>query len=165
MDVRKLSQYRPNVGIALFNSDGLVFVAKRISDRPEAPWQMPQGGMHPGEIPKEAALRELGEETGVSRDLVSLLGNIDRWLTYDFPPEVRSNKQGHWLGQKQRWFAFRFHGRDEDVNLSADNRPEFSDWRWEHLSVIPSLIIPWKRSVYTEVAKAFSVHTKQPNTP
>ena len=150
-----LTQYRPNVGVALFNRRGLVFIAKRIGDRHEFPWQMPQGGIDPGESPEVAALRELTEETGVQPDRITPLGSIERWLVYDFPPEVRAAKRWHWVGQKQRWFAFRFVGTDADIDLTVDERPEFDAWRWEELSAVPSLIIQWKRPVYEQVAVEF----------
>ena len=56
--------YRPCVGIMLFNQDGKVFVGKRIDQTVEG-WQMPQGGIDKGENPKDAALRELKEETAL----------------------------------------------------------------------------------------------------
>ena len=63
--------YRPNVGIALFNGDGRVLIGRRFRDDgpeiilPGLEWQMPQGGVDDGEDLREAALRELWEETGV----------------------------------------------------------------------------------------------------
>ena len=50
--------YRKNVGVMLVNSDDRVFVGRRI-DMKGPHWQMPQGGIDPGESPEEAALREL----------------------------------------------------------------------------------------------------------
>ena len=63
--------YRRNVGAALFNRNGLVFVARR-SDMPNAEgpaggWQLPQGGIDPEEAPRTAVLRELAEEIGTDR--------------------------------------------------------------------------------------------------
>jgi len=49
--------YRPAVGIMLLNSRGEAFVARR-RDMPAIPaWQMPQGGIDPGETPRQAAMR------------------------------------------------------------------------------------------------------------
>ena len=62
--------YRPNVGIALFNGHGRVFLARRMKDDgpevifPGHEWQFPQGGIEAEEDPYQAALRELHEETG-----------------------------------------------------------------------------------------------------
>jgi len=40
--------YRPCVGVMLVNAQGEVFVGQRI-DNPGPAWQMPQGGIDPGE--------------------------------------------------------------------------------------------------------------------
>jgi len=120
---------------------------------------LPQGGIDPGESPETAALRELEEETGITADTVTLIGDIPGWLAYDYPPDVREDprfrKKRH-LGQKQRWFALRFSGRDTDIDLERHGEVEFDAWRWGDLSEIPNLIIPWKRDVYQQVAEAFA---------
>ncbi len=58
--------YRPNVGAALFNAEGRVFIGLRTGLPEGTPltWQMPQGGIDPGEDPAQAVLRELREEVG-----------------------------------------------------------------------------------------------------
>ncbi|RKQ96566.1 RNA pyrophosphohydrolase [Maricaulis maris] len=150
--------HRANVGIALFNSDGAVWLGRRDSTPGPWNWQLPQGGIDAGEDARAAALRELQEETGISPDLVSYLDEIKDWLAYDYPPEVREDPRFHkkrHLGQKQRWFAFRFDGNDNDIDLQVHAEVEFDAWRWGRLSEIPDLIIPWKRDVYVEVAKRF----------
>lgn len=152
--------YRPCVGVMLLNAEGLVFIGRRGAKNVETPspfrWQMPQGGIDPGEAPREAAIRELAEETGV-RD-AELLAEHSEWLHYDFPPEVRAMKanKGHWRGQRQRWFAFRFRGEETQIDLEAHGEVEFDAWRWEALERLPDLVIPWKRSVYERVAAAFA---------
>ncbi|MBO6795946.1 RNA pyrophosphohydrolase [Maricaulis sp.] len=152
-------QHRPNVGIALFNSLGEVWIGKRDAAEPPWQWQLPQGGIDPGEAPEDAALRELYEETGVKPELVEPLGAIDRWIAYDYPPDVRDDprfaRKRH-LGQKQRWFAYRFNGSAEDFDLEAHGEVEFCDWRWGRLEELPDLIIPWKRETYVQVMREFS---------
>ena len=102
--------YRPCVGVALFNNDGLVFVGERI-DSPGA-WQMPQGGIDAGEDIKAAAFRELKEEIGT--DKAEIIRIAERALRYDIPhefgPEGRNLWGGKYRGQEQTWIAMRFTG-------------------------------------------------------
>ena len=146
-------RYRPNVGLALFHKNGLVFVAKRIATDGPYQWQMPQGGVDRGEAPADAAFRELEEEIGVRAEHVDLLEETPDWLHYDFPTDVRTKMKprGRYLGQRQKWYAFRFKGRDADIRLDL-HTPEFVDWRWVPLQSAPGLVIPFKRPVYEEVA-------------
>lgn len=149
--------HRPNVGVVLFNAEGKVWLGKRYgADEPWC-WQFPQGGMDEGETPEEAVLRELHEETGVTKDLIEPLGSIEDWLAYDFPPEVLAQRsRNRWRGQKQRWFAYRYLGTDADFDLVAVPPQEFSEFRWVSLETTPQLIIPWKRDIYERVAEAFA---------
>ncbi len=144
--------YRRCVGIALFNAGGQVFVGARIDTVAEN-WQLPQGGMDDGETPVDAALRELKEEIGTNR--VVVLGELDEWLPYQLPPELRERIWGgRYQGQTQRWFAMRFSGEDSDINLDTAH-PEFRDWKWIDLKAIPELTVPFKKAVYDRVVEAF----------
>ena len=144
--------YRPCVGIMLFNQDGQVFVGKRIDQTVEG-WQMPQGGIDKGETPIEAALRELQEEVGT--DKAEIIGEMDDCVTYDLPPHlVGVAFRGKYKGQRQKWFALRFTGKDADIDLTA-HEPEFSSFQWVSLDALPDLIVPFKRKVYEDVVAAF----------
>lgn len=156
--------YRPCVGLALFNAQGLVFIGRRAnrSQRehvaPGHEWQMPQGGIDPGEQPIEAAYRELREETNVAT--VSLLAEAPGWLSYDLPREIGKEAwRGRYRGQAQKWFAFRFEGDESEIDILnpiGGHKPEFDAWRWIELAQTPELIIPFKREVYREVARLFA---------
>jgi putative (di)nucleoside polyphosphate hydrolase len=146
--------YRPCVGVMLLDASGRVFAGQRL-DRDAEAWQMPQGGIDPGEEPREAALRELEEETGIRRDLVSVEAETPDWIAYDLPPELVPRVWGgRYRGQQQRWFLMRFHGRDEDVRIDTAH-PEFSEWRWLPPEELIDRIVPFKRHVYAQVLKAF----------
>lgn len=151
--------HRANVGIVLFNAAGKVWTGQRNGTEPPWQWQFPQGGIDPGEAPEDAAVRELWEETGITRDKIDPLGTIADWIAYDYPAEVRDDprfaRKRH-EGQKQRWFAFRFLGQDSDFDLECHGEVEFSDWRWDDLAGMPDRIIPWKRASYVAVVNAFS---------
>ncbi|WP_371224941.1 RNA pyrophosphohydrolase [Roseovarius sp. 2305UL8-3] len=149
--------YRPCVGVMLVNAQGHVFVGQRI-DNQIAAWQMPQGGVDPGEAPADAALRELWEETGVPSDLVSIEAETKDWLPYDLPHDlVPRIWKGRFRGQKQKWFLLRFHGEDKDVNI-ATKHPEFSEWRWLPTDQLVANIVPFKKDVYTSVLDEFGAY-------
>lgn len=151
--------YRPNVGAALFNRAGLVFVARR-ADFPNAEgapggWQLPQGGIDADEDPAVAVLRELEEEIGTAR--ARIIGEHPEWLRYDLPPElVGKALGGKYRGQRQRWFALRFEGEDADIRLDLDPHPEFDAWRWAPLAELPGLAVPFKLPIYEVLARGFA---------
>jgi putative (di)nucleoside polyphosphate hydrolase len=139
----------------LLDSEGKVFVAQRIDSSLEA-WQMPQGGLDPGEDPQVGALRELEEETGIGPHLVEILGRAPDVLLYDLPPELRGKIWGgKYRGQAQHWFVARFLGVDEDINLETAH-PEFRAWKWADASDLVDLIVPFKKRLYAQVVEAFA---------
>lgn len=162
---RNAMPYRDCVGIALFNPQGKVFVARRIltpgpdTSEAAAPWQMPQGGIDPGEAPLPAAYRELYEETSIRS--VRLLHEIPEWIFYDLPDDVLGIAlRGKYRGQRQRWFAFLFEGNESQIDLDATGSgacdPEFDAWRWEDLDALPDLIVPFKRPAYEQLVGALA---------
>jgi len=149
--------YRPCVGVMLINPQGQIFAAQRL-DAAIAAWQMPQGGIDDGEKPRAAALRELWEETGVTGDLVEFIAKTDDWVTYDLPPELLGKVWGgKYRGQRQKWFLYRYLGRDDQINIQTSH-PEFSEWRWIGADDMIASIVPFKRAVYEEVVGAFRRH-------
>ncbi len=155
--------YRPCVGVMLMNPDGRVFVGQR-NDRDSDAWQMPQGGVDKGESPRDAALRELWEETGVLPDLVEIIAETADWLPYDLPHDlVPRIWKGRFRGQEQKWFLMRFLGTDDQVNIQTDH-PEFTEWRWQDVDQLVASIVPFKREVYIQVLAAFSDQL-QPGAP
>lgn len=150
-EIRRLP-YRPCVGLMLLNPHAQVFVAQRVDVRGGA-WQMPQGGIDPGEDPRQAALRELKEEIGT--DNAEILAESRTWHRYDLPRHlVPRIWGGRYRGQSQKWFALLFHGRDEEIDLEA-HEPEFQTWCWADLQRLPDMIVPFKRDVYDQVIAEF----------
>lgn len=152
----KMLRYRPAVGIMLLNCQGQVFLGRRI-DMPVAPaWQMPQGGIDSGETPRQAAMRELEEEIGTAK--AKILAECRLWLTYDLPVELAGGVWGgRYRGQRQKWFAMRFTGKDADINLATEH-PEFADWQWVTPVRLPELIVPFKRQLYIDILAEFREH-------
>ena len=149
--------YRLNVGAALFNARGQVFVGRR-ADLPaglDHVWQMPQGGIDEGEDPRTAVMRELAEETGTAD--AEIIGEHPDLLTYDLPPHLIGIAfGGRYRGQRQRWFALRFRGSDADIRLDAHRPAEFVAWRWAALEELPRLAVDFKRPIYETLARDFA---------
>ncbi|XUU60128.1 RNA pyrophosphohydrolase [Erythrobacter sp. HA6-11] len=151
--------YRPCAGFMLVNSERRVFVGQRIDSKDNGAWQMPQGGIDPGEDHEQAALRELHEETGITASYVSVITRMRQPVRYDLPDELMGKLWGgRYRGQEQFWFLGRFTGRDEDVNIEAHDPPEFATWKWAEPEDLPSLIVPFKRHVYAAVLEEFREH-------
>ncbi len=149
--------YRLNVGAALFNRDGRVFVGRRADLAPGVPgnWQLPQGGVDENEDPRAAVLRELEEEIGTAN--AEILAEHPDWHFYDLPPHLVGQAfGGRYRGQRQRWFALRFLGEDSDIRLDAHTHPEFCAWRWVALDALPGLAVPFKRDIYATLARDFA---------
>jgi putative (di)nucleoside polyphosphate hydrolase len=147
--------YRPAAGVMLLNRDNKVWVGQRLDSTLEA-WQMPQGGLDPGEEAEEGALRELEEETGIARDKVEILARCPEQLLYDLPEELLGKLwKGRWRGQSQTWFLMRFLGQDGDVHIETEH-PEFRAWKWAEPESLPELIVPFKKGLYRNVLKAFA---------
>lgn len=155
MTDRTALPYRPCAGAMLVNRAGRVFVGQRLDSTLEA-WQMPQGGIDDGEDALAAAIREVGEETGIAPEHLELIAAAPDELTYDLPDELIGKVwKGKWRGQRQRWFLFAFTGEDCDVDIQTAD-PEFRAWKWADPAELPAMIVPFKRALYEAVLAAFA---------
>jgi putative (di)nucleoside polyphosphate hydrolase len=145
---QKHAYFRAGVGIVVFNAGGRVLACERADHA--GSWQLPQGGLRAGEEPREAAYRELEEETGIREDRVEFLDEYPEWLAYELPPGSRDTKKGR--GQVQRWFLFRFHGGDSEIRLGH----EFRAWKWMKLQDLAATTAAFRRPVYKKLARAFA---------
>ena len=152
--------YRLGVGLVIFQSDKKIFTGRRLDNT--SAWQMPQGGMDENEVPLETAYREMFEETGISKDKVSLVGITKKWYRYDLPSEIQSRFWGgKYRGQSQKWFLFKFIGEDTDINIST-KMPEFCEWRWSSIDDLIEKIVPFKMELYKKVLEEFKHQLKIP---
>ncbi len=157
-------RYRPAAAVMLLDAHDRVFVAQRFDSSLDA-WQMPQGGLDPGEEPFAGALRELEEETGIPPRLVERIATAPRELFYNLPPELNGKLWGgKWDGQRQHWFLMRFLGTDADIDLNTEH-PEFRSYRWIDPWQLPELIVAFKKTLYEQVLDAFAPHLPKRERP
>ena len=144
--------YRPGVGIMVLNKENKVFVGKRVDTKADA-WQMPQGGIDNGESPLDAAMRELKEETGIAE--VQIIEKSKIWFYYDLPDYLVDRIwDSKYRGQKQQWFLVRYEDDDSLININQSPQ-EFSDWKWVDVEELTSIIVPFKKRLYTDVIIEF----------
>ena len=145
----KILPLRKGVGIAVLNSQNKVFVGKR-KDNPFDKWQMPQGGVDSNEPLLQAMRRELLEETSIKN--IEVLKEFDQWLEYELPEKlVGKIWKGKYRGQKQKWFVVKFLGTDDEININT-KYPEFIEWKWIDVDLLPDLIVLFKKHVYEKVS-------------
>ena len=156
--------YRPCVGVMLINRDGLVFVGRRKSEagrRARADgyaWQMPQGGIDPGETPYEAALRELYEETNIRT--VRLLAEAPSGTPTICPPSSGAPGRDGFVGRRRNGSPSASRAttaRSTSAIRAAGSTSPNSTVAVGGDGRLPDLIIPFKRPVYESVVSAFAI--------
>jgi putative (di)nucleoside polyphosphate hydrolase len=146
--------YRPCVGIFLINDAGKILVGRRIGAEADA-WQMPQGGIDEGEEPADAAMRELEEETGTGN--ARIIGQAAGWVRYDLPADLIGKVwQGRYRGQRQKWFALRFLGSDDEIDPAGVAHPEFDGWQWMDAGDLVANAVAFKREIYAIIIDEFA---------
>jgi putative (di)nucleoside polyphosphate hydrolase len=142
--------YRPNVAAILRRADGKILIAERINIA--GAWQFPQGGIDDGETAEQALFRELAEEIGVRRELLTIC-EIRGGYRYPFPKGRL--KYGIYGGQEQTYFLCDYTGTDADINLAATHQ-EFATFRWIEPREFQLDWTPkFKRNVYRQVMQDF----------
>jgi len=138
----------------ILNDHNEILVAKRL-DHPSGFWQMPQGGIDKNENPEEAVWREMMEEIGTNN--ATLIQSSSQWINYEIPKATLDTLPWgkEYIGQTQKWFAFRFIGQDSEINVETIN-PEFSEWKWCYHDLLVENIVPFKKNVYSKILDEFS---------
>ena len=146
-------KYRKCVGMMIINPKREILVGRRM-DHPSGFWQMPQGGIDDNENPEEAVWREMMEEVGTNNAKIIKISN--QWINYEIPSEtLKTLPWGKkYIGQSQKWFAFDFLGKDDEINVSTD-KPEFDSWKWAKMESMIDNIVPFKRKVYQIILEEF----------
>ena len=135
--------FRAGVVTVVRRSDGLLLAFERTDVAGQ--WQLPQGGIEKGETPEQAAWRELGEETGLGKRHVDLIGEHEHWTVYQWPASMRRN---HRLGQVHRWFFFE--AVSDDIEPSPDGH-EFRDWTWMSTESLIDRVVEFRKAPYRQV--------------
>ena len=148
------SKYRRCVGMMILNKNNEILVGKRL-DHPSGFWQMPQGGIDKEEDPEQAVWREMMEEIGTNN--ATLIQSSNNWINYNIPSDTLATLPWgkKYIGQTQKWFAFKFNGVDAEINVGTEN-PEFGEWKWSNHNLLVENIVPFKREVYSKVLQEFS---------
>ena len=141
---------RLGVGIILLNKKNQVFVGKR-RDNPGDKWQMPQGGVESGENFLAAMKRELHEETGIKS--IKIIKEIEKLYEYELPEKlIGVIWKGKFRGQEQKWFITQFIGNENEINLNT-RHPEFIEWKWIDIEMLPKVIVEFKKNLYLNLLK------------
>ena len=102
-------------------------------------------------------MRELWEETGAVS--AEYLGETD-WPTYEFPPYdgPATHRLAQFRGQRQKWFALRFAGRDDEIDplTPRNGQPAEFDHGDGNGSTALRIFVPFRHDVYRTVAQAFA---------
>tara|TARA_B100000965_G_scaffold93848_1_gene76611 strand:- start:61 stop:522 length:462 start_codon:yes stop_codon:yes gene_type:complete len=149
-----LDKYRKCVGMMILNNNNDILVGRRL-DHPSGYWQMPQGGIDDNENPEEAVWREMMEEIGTNK--AKLYKTSNQWINYEIPKETLEHLPWGkiYIGQTQKWFIFKFLGKDKDINVETQN-PEFSEWKWMNYNDLVKNAVPFKKNIYQKILNEFT---------
>ncbi len=142
--------YRPNVAAILRDTESRILIAERVGV--SGAWQFPQGGVDDGEDIELAMYREVQEEIGVKKSLISI---VQQRGGYRYPFPKGRLKYGVYGGQEQTYYLCDFLGADKDIDLNQPGR-EFSRYRWiKPQDFQLKWVARFKQAVYVKVFRDF----------
>lgn len=138
-----VASFRAGVVLVIRNSVGQVMAFERCDESGQ--WQLPQGGIDKGERPVDAAWRELGEETSLGSNDVTLVAEHPYWTVYEWPSAL--SRKGR-IGQAHRWFFFDV--ISDDVVATPDQH-EFCNWKWMNVADLIDIVVGFRKQPYRQV--------------
>lgn len=139
-----VAEYRPCVVAVFTNLKGEILVCERGDAK--GAWQLPQGGIEPGESALNAIYREMREELGC--DNFKVIKEASGLIKYKFPDSLKSSIAKKWIGQSQIWFQTVFdEGYGPDLSKGDG---EFVACEWRPAFAVLEEIIDWKKEAYRE---------------
>ncbi len=145
-------RYRHDVsaGVIVFHRGDhgcrFLLVLSRLTKRPL--WEFPKGGVDAGESLRQAAMRELREETGLQESDVRLVPDFERREEYRF---TTGEAEGRQLIRKEVTY-YLAEAQRTDVRIAE---AEASDYAWLSLrDALRKLRYPGRRALLEEAARA-----------
>jgi len=120
--------YRKSVVGFIINDENQVLLVNKAGESDY--WGLPQGGIDSGESDDNAILREIKEETNISK--IDILGKFENIYKYKWP---NGYTHSGYKGQKQTLYILKFNGKDSEIKLSPW---ELKDWKWIEIDKLVS---------------------------
>lgn len=116
----------PAAGGVVKSADRLLFIFRNKK------WDLPKGKMDKNETPREAALREVSEECGISGQ------RIEKQLpsTFHIYQSPYSKTKGQWIFKETFWFEMNYSGRGEIFPQLEEGITEVKWFRKNELDVV-----------------------------
>ena len=129
--------YRKGISALIINAKNEFLLVNLISFE-EKYYAIPGGGVEANETLEDAAYREIKEELGIDPSSLELVGTSTNPLQTTFKvPKI--NKEGkEYLGSERHFFAFRFIGSDDEIQLAKD---EVRAYKWVPFSDLKQYLL------------------------
>ncbi len=150
--------FRKNALGVIINNKNKLLLFNREKDHNH--WQFPQGGIEDNETPEQAVLREMEEETGLTK--LKIIGKINQIYKYYFPlywpsyvPQDVITYNNKWCGQEQIIFLLK---QTEDEKPKP--REEHEDHQWVNKNELLTTIHPIRISQTKLILKNINQYLK-----